>query len=342
MRSAIESIMNLLPPKKKQYVPILLIHGGAGDITDSRAALKIEGLKAALKKSYPILLKDVEKGNAALNAVEAAVNCLEADENFNAGYGSVLNRDGNVEVEASIMNGRGMKAGCVCLLHDIKHPVSVARCIMEKTPHHFLGGEAAQQFAKANGFKELPKGSLVTKDAQAAYDDFRYRMGLKDDDPPVGKSELKTNDDRVSMGTVGAVAIDSHGNLAAATSTGGLTGKLPGRIGDTPLLGCGTYADNKVGAVSTTGHGETIMRYNLAQRIMSKIELLSISAQEATELSLKEMTGQFVGTGGVIAIDAVGDVGIFWTSERMAWAYIREGKMIFGVNPDESAWQPYP
>lgn len=327
--------------KTKKFEPILLVHGGAGNITDARVPGKMEGMKNALKSAFKYL-QDESSENAALNAVEAAVKSMELNENFNAGYGACLNSEGNAEVEASIMEGKNLKAGCITSLHDIMHAISVARCVMEKTPHTFLGGDSAQAFALANGFEEMPAGSLVTKDAQLALAEFKQRQ-LSGMDTTFARTEL---DKRVQEkeevherpgepGTVGAVAIDAWGNLAAATSTGGITGKLPGRIGDTPLLGCGTYADNNIAAVSTTGHGETIMRFNLAQQILSKIKYQNLSAQKATETTCKEMTERLIGTGGAITIDAKGEVGIYWTSQRMGWAYVHRGEMFSGINHDE-------
>lgn len=136
-------------------------------------------------------------------------------------------------------------------------------------------------------------------------------------------------------GTVGAVAIDTKGNIAVATSTGGITGKVSGRIGDTPILGCGTYADNKIGGVSTTGHGETIMRFNLAQKILSKIQYENKTAQQATDDACREMTERLTGTGGAITIDSKGQIGIYWTSKRMAWAYTKGKDIIYGINHNE-------
>lgn len=317
--------------------PVLLIHGGAGDITDARVAGKLEGMKSALHKAYPLLLS---KGTAsdfspALDAVEAAVRSMELDENFNAGYGACLNYNGNVELEASIMEGKRLDAGCTTLLHDIMHPISVARKVMEKTNHTFLGGTAAMEFAREQGFEQLEAGSLVTESAQQALEEFkeRQRLGL---DTIFARTELdrklQVTERPGEPGTVGAVAIDEMGNIAVATSTGGITGKVPGRIGDTPLLGCGTYADNSVGGVSTTGHGETIMRFNLAQKILEKIKYEKKSPQQATEDSCKEMTNRLVGTGGAITIDACGEIGIHWTSKRMAWAYIKENDLVYGID----------
>ncbi|XP_073828789.1 probable isoaspartyl peptidase/L-asparaginase GA20639 [Musca autumnalis] len=322
--------------------PILLIHGGAGDITDARVPGKLGGMKKALRSAIEHLIPPSGGEGSSLNAVEAAVRSMECDENFNAGYGSCLNLDGKAEVEASIMEGDKLRAGCVTLIHDIMHPISVARYVMQKTQHTFLGGVAAQKFALDQGFEQMTDGSLVTDDARRALQEFKERQA-KGLDTIFARTELDAEKrdpkEKETIGesgsTVGAVAIDSKGDIAVATSTGGITGKVAGRIGDTPLLGCGTYADNKIGGVSTTGHGETIMRFNLAQKILSKIQYGNKTAQQATEEACKEMTERLVGTGGAITIDARGNVGIYWTSKRMAYAYIKGNKLIYGINNDE-------
>ncbi|XP_055912157.1 probable isoaspartyl peptidase/L-asparaginase GA20639 [Eupeodes corollae] len=310
--------------------PILIVQGGAGDITDSRVPGKLTGIKNSIR----IGIKILENGGSALDAVEQAVRSMELDENFNTGYGACLNTDGVAEVEASIMEGKNLKAGCVTLLHDIMHPISVARKVMEKTNHTFIGGEQAMNFARSQNFEVLPQGSLVTENAKLALEEFKESQA-KGLDTIFSPTEL----DKKSVGelgeTVGAVAIDVNGNIAVATSTGGITGKIPGRIGDTPILGCGTYADNEIGGVSTTGHGETIMRYNLAQRILQGIALKGVSSQKATEDTIKEMTQRLIGTAGAITIDKKGDVGIYFSSKRMAWAYTQGNQLIYGINPGE-------
>lgn len=184
---------------------------------------------------------------------------------------------------------------------------------------------------------------MVTDDARRALQEFKDRQA-KGLDTIFARTELdaeksEKSQDKEPVGesgsTVGAVAIDAKGNIAVATSTGGITGKVSGRIGDTPLLGCGTYADNQIGGVSTTGHGETIMRFNLAQKILAKIQYGNKTAQQATEEACKEMTERLVGTGGAITIDAKGQVGIYWTSKRMAYAYVKGGKIFYGINHNE-------
>lgn len=297
-----------------QIEPIVLVHGGAGDIPDSRNEGKFQGSKLAARIGYKVLTKE---GGSVLDAVEAAVKSMELDENFNCGYGSVLTRNQTVEVEASIMEGTTLKAGCCTLLKEIMHPISVARKVMD-TPHCFLGGDAAIDFAKESGFEMLKSGSLVTMKAREALEEFLANHTLT-------KSEV---------GTVGAVAIDQNGNLAAATSTGGRTGKYQGRIGDTPLLGSGTYADNRFGAVSTTGMGECIMRFVLAKDIVNRIEFLGLDAQTATQQALNEMAKRTGGTAGAITLDKEGNIGCYWTSEKMSWAYQKADKLHWGISKD--------
>ncbi|XP_067639203.1 probable isoaspartyl peptidase/L-asparaginase CG7860 isoform X2 [Eurosta solidaginis] len=326
--------------------PMLLVHGGAGSISDARVPGKLRGMKIALKAGLPLLMPSYEFGGvqagSALDAVVAAVRTMEEDESFNAGYGACLNSDGNVELEASIMEGSKLRAGCVTLLHDIKYPISVARCVMERTNHTFLGGISAQKFALEHGAIQLPEGTLVTESARNALENFKQQQA-EGKDTTYSPTELdeSVKDRPGEPGTVGAVAIDAKGNIAVATSTGGITGKVPGRIGDTPLLGCGTYADNQLGGVSTTGHGETIMRFNLAQKILANIRYCNMSAQEATVTACNEMTERLGGTGGAITIGTKGDIGIAWTSKRMAWAYVRDNEFIHGIDHGNILKEPF-
>lgn len=291
--------------------PIVLVHGGAGDIPKSRVSGKLRGVRQSAEIGYNILMQS----GSAIDAVEAAVNHMELDEYFNCGYGSVLTSEGTVELEASLMEGKSRKAGCVCGVVDIMHPISAARKVMEKTPHNFLGFHGANRFIAKQGFEILSSGALVTEYAQEALEEWReaqkYGGGMG------FETRTEIGHKKGEVGTVGAVAIDSQGNIAVATSTGGITGKLPGRVGDTPIIGSGTYCDNRFGGVSTTGHGETIMKACLAHDIIKRIEYLGEDAQTATETACKNMTEKLVGTGGAITIDNKGEIGIYFTSKRM-------------------------
>lgn len=292
------------------------MHGGAGTISESRFPGAFRGTKQAVRLGYDVL----SAGFSALDAVEMAVKSMELDENFNAGYGSVLTVNYTVEMDASIMDGSNLNGGCVATVKDIFHPITLARRVMEKTPHTFLGGDATKRFSIEEGFKILDEGALVTPRARASLEAF-FANQLREE--------------MMSMGTVGAVAIDAQGNVAAATSTGGMTGKYVGRIGDTPLLGSGTYADNRYGAVSTTGYGEYIMRFNLAKDILTRMRYLGETPVEATQNSLLEMVDMTGFTAGAITISKDGELGFNWSSEMMAFAYQKiPGEICYGVSKD--------
>lgn len=293
---------------------LVLVHGGAGDFPVSRVQGKINGSKKAANIGYKFLLKT----NDVITAVEEAVKSMELDDNFNAGYGSVLTRDGTVEMEASLMDSGG-RVGCVTLVKDIYHPISLARRVMELAPHNYLGGDVVNAFARAQEFEILPPGALITPYAIASLDEWKR----ENEKGPVKFA-------RTEVGTVGAVAIDSNGNIAVATSTGGITGKYRGCIGDTPIIGAGTYCNELVG-ISTTGHGETIMRSTLAHDIAKRMEYLKMDAQTATKDACEDMTRRFEGQGGAISIDNDGNVGVYFTSKRMSWAYRRASQLVFGI-----------
>lgn len=291
--------------------PIVIVHGGAGDIPKSRVHGKLRGVRQAAQIGYYTLVTN----GSALDAVEAAVKHMELDDFFNAGYGAVLTSEGTVELEASVMDGKTLKAGCIAGVVDIMHPISAARRVMEKTPHNFLGFHGANKFIKQQrDFELLKPNALVTDYAKEALEDWKEER--KSGASTFAKTEIGHRRDEKGD-TVGAVAIDQYGNIAVATSTGGITGKLPGRIGDTPVLGGGTYCDNRYGGVSTTGHGEAIMKACLAHDIIKRIDYLKEDAQTATESACKQMTERFLGTGGAITIDSKGNIGISFTSKRM-------------------------
>lgn len=303
--------------------PIVLVHGGAGDIPVSRVKGKVDGSKKAANIGYKALLET----NDVVTAVEKAVKSMELDDYFNAGYGSVLTRDGTVEMEASLMDSTG-RVGCVSLAKDIYHPISLARRVMELTPHNYLAGDTVNQFAKDQGFEILPPGTLITPYAIASLEEWKR----EEEQGPVRFARTEVVGE---VGTVGAVAIDSKGNIAVATSTGGITGKYQGRIGDTPVIGAGTYCNELIG-ISTTGHGETIMRSTLAFDIAKRLEYLKLDVQTATKDACEEMTRKFEGEGGAISIASTGDVGVYFTSQRMSWAYRKADKLVFGIERGES------
>uniref|UniRef100_W8BT12 Putative isoaspartyl peptidase/L-asparaginase GA20639 n=1 Tax=Ceratitis capitata TaxID=7213 RepID=W8BT12_CERCA len=337
-----------LCPCQLSTEPIVLVHGGAGNINDAQVPVALYGVKTAARVGYETL----KCGGSVLDAVQEAVRSMELNPQFNAGYGAVLTWEGKVEMDAAIMNGVDLNAGCVSVVRDIYHPIDLARRVMEKTRHKFLSGEGAMLFANEENFEILPEGALVTNKSQQALEDYKNSLnvttqplccsdsnvGLCNCDIPQALSYSVLNDflrEFGSQGTVGAVAIDELGNLAAATSTGGITGKMPGRVGDSPILGAGTYADNEVGAISVTGHGETIMRYNVASRILGLIKYENMTAEEASAKVLNDMTERFEQSAGVISIDKSGTVGINFTSKRMSWAYQRGEELHYGADRDE-------
>ena len=273
-------------------VPAIIVHGGAG--ADSSQAPEFrQGVRAAVLAGWRVLAE----GGTALDAVESAVRALEDDPRFNAGRGSVLNRDGAIEMDASIMEGDRLQCGAVAALVGVANPVTVARRVLESRRHALLVGDGALAFARSVGIPECDPASLVT-DRQRK----RHVELARKPIPPGG-------------GTVGAVALDRNGTTAAATSTGGTPGKLPGRVGDSALIGCGTYADSSLGGVSCTGDGEAIIRVVLAHRALRYLKDADdpdYAAKVAVDLLVEEGGGQ----GGLILIDWRGRPG-YATSTRL-------------------------
>lgn len=285
--------------------PKLIVHGGAWSIPEEFEAAHIHGVRAAVEKVFPELLK----GMTALDAVESAVNILELDPTFDAGCGAFLNANGEIELDAMIMDGATLNFGAVAAIQNILHPISVSRQIMEKTEHCFLAGAGAQLFARQMGFPVLEPTELLTTREKEFYDK------IKNDPNFTPKLPFEPH----PKGTVGAVAFDKNGNLAAATSTGGTPRKLPGRVGDSPIVGAGTYADNLSGAASATGWGESIMKI-----LMSKTAcdfLPGNTAHEAAQKSVQILHERVNGLGGIILIDSHGNYGFAHNTSKMAFAF---------------------
>ncbi|XP_046994080.1 isoaspartyl peptidase/L-asparaginase isoform X1 [Schistocerca americana] len=295
--------------------PVVLVHGGAGDIPDSQDQPKLEGVRRAAKAGYAVL----EQGGSLLDAVQAAVEVMEDDEAFNAGHGSVLNADGEVEMDAIVMEGTGLNAGAVGAIKNVSHPVYVARLVMENTSHVLLVGDGAKRFANDMGVPDVPMESLITQKAKDALEKFKK-----------SKSNDPTRTELGGVGTVGAVAVDSEGHVVCATSTGGTSGKMVGRVGDTPIPGSGGYSDDQIGTVSTTGVGESIMKVNLAHLVLN-IMKQGKTAQEATIEAVNEMTNRVGKTAGAITLSNAGDIGIGFNSKKMAWAYQKGNEVHYGI-----------
>jgi beta-aspartyl-peptidase (threonine type) len=284
----------------------LAIHGGAGTLPRAEMSAEREveyraGLAAALAAGYEVL----EAGGSSLDAVTRAVVALENNALFNAGHGAVFTLDGRNELDASIMNGATLGAGAVCGVTRIKNPIELARAVMEHSEYVFLNGTGAEDFAASRGF------DFVSPDY--FYTDARYKQLERIRGGDGGVSPLTIS----HVGTVGAVALDSAGRLAAATSTGGMTGKRFGRIGDSPLIGAGTYADDRSCAVSATGHGEMFIRAAVAHDISARIRFGGRTLGQAVHEVVMEELPAIGGEGGVIAIDRLGRVEMEFNSEGM-------------------------
>ena len=279
----------------------IAIHGGAGAVPRASLSAQREqrfraGLEAALDGGYAVL----ERGGSSLDAVATAVRILEDDPCYNAGHGAALTRDGAVELDAAIMDGKQMRAGAVASLRHVKNPVELARLVMEKSRHVLLVGPGAEEFALEEGLTLVPNRYFRTAE--------RLEQ-LQAEQRGERVSELVP----ATKGTVGAVARDDAGNLAAATSTGGMTNKRPGRVGDSPIIGAGTYAKNGVCAVSATGHGEYFIRAVAAHHVCAAVEYRGLALEEA----VREMLPALGGDGGLIAVDHAGRIAMDFSTEGM-------------------------
>ena len=309
---------------------VLVIPGGAGTILKSQMTTEKEkaysnGLNEALEKGSAIL----KSGGTALDAVEASVKALEDNPLFNAGKGAVFTNDGKNELDAAIMNGKTTEAGSVAGVKTIKNPISAARAVMEKSPFVMLTGNGAEQFAKEHGIEMVDPSYFYTEERwrglqQAkAEDSTKMQLDHADTMRRAGLKQPANKD--YKYGTVGAVALDQHGNLAAATSTGGMTNKKFGRVGDSPIIGAGTYANNKTVAISGTGWGEYFIRLVMAKTISDMMEFGKIELKPATDEMIMKRLPALGGDGGLIAVDKNGNIAMPFCTEGMYRGYIKEG-----------------
>ena len=276
----------------------IVIHGGAGwsrNQTEEKLKSIEDGLKRALDEGFAIL----ESGGTSLDAVEAAVVILEDDVTFNAGKGSVYTAEEKQEMDASIMTGELQNAGAVASVSTIKNPIKLARYVMEKTEHVLIVGQGAEKVAIKGGLEVVDPSYFYSKEKL----DRVRRQKTKDE-----------------LSTVGAVAIDKEGNISAATSTGGRSNKLPGRVGDSPIIGAGTWAQNNLCGVSGTGHGEYFMRFNVAREICARIDYLGLTADQASNQVINELSEMGI-EGGVIVMDKEGSASMIFNTDGMARAY---------------------
>lgn len=287
--------------------PLILVHGGAYDIPETAHQAHLSGCSNAAQAGYQILAQ----GGSALDAVEAAVRIMEDDPTFDAGLGSFLNADGEVELDSSIMDGATLNFGSVAAVQRIKNPVSLARLVMDKSGHCMLAGNGAFQFADKMGIRpcrtqdllhgrERERWEKARSGEQQKYDEFGNPLEMPSD-------------------TVGAVAIDQNGKIAGATSTGGTFNKLPGRVGDSPLVGCGCYADNLAGAASSTGQGEAFMKI-VACKTACDFMKSGMTAQEAADATIAQLGTRTSGKGGLILLSPNGDVGVAHNCRNIAYA----------------------
>ena len=291
--------------------PSLIVHGGAWDIPDEAIDALNAGCLRALRAGWGVL----SNGGHALDAIEAAVMVLEDDPVFDAGYGSHLNLDGEVECDAIVMDAATLRAGSAAGLRHVRNPVRVARAILEHSPHMMLISEGAERFAVEHDITLCDSEALVSPAEREAWERCRE------------DSHAAEHHRGHEQGTVGAVALDEQGRLFAATSTGGTCCKLPGRVGDSPLIGCGCYADRETGAVSATGYGEAIMKVVMAKTACDFLRPANSTPARAAQAAVQLLRNRGKGTGGLILLDKNGNPGFAFNTPHMSYGF---------VNPDGS------
>jgi beta-aspartyl-peptidase (threonine type) len=313
------------------------IHGGAGTILKKDLTPEMEEayrakLREAVLAGYDIL----KSGGSSLDAVEAAIRIMEDSPLFNAGKGSVLTSAGTVEMDASIMDGKTLKAGAVADLKHIKNPITLARLVMEQSPHVLLVGDGAEAFAKEKGIEPVPQSYFITDRRLKELEREKEKVKKQTAQPKQTNRESGlTDSDERKYGTVGAVALDKEGNLAAGTSTGGKTNKRVGRVGDSPIIGAGNYANNRTCAVSGTGDGEYFIRLLVAYDISALMEYKGVTVEAAARTVVMEKLKQLGGEGGIIAIDKNGHVAMTFNTPGMYRAYIAaDGKPVVEIYKD--------
>ena len=289
----------------------VLVHGGAGDVSSTRREARLAGCRKAVLAAGLIL----EAGGSALDAAQRAVEILEDDPQFNAGTGACLTSEGTLELDASLMEGTSLRAGGVCALPSFRHPITVARAVLDAGGHVLYAGRGAERFAIHHGFTRATDAEMITAPTRARFEVLRAAYEAHGE-PGKRRDESSCGDEH---GTVGAVDRDRAGSVAAATSTGGRMFKDPGRVGDTPILGAGTYADDGAGAASNTGDGEAVMRLCLAKMAVEWMRT-GMHPEEAARAAVRHMLDRTGGTGGIILVDGAGRIGLARTTATMAWA----------------------
>jgi beta-aspartyl-peptidase (threonine type) len=287
----------------------LIVHGGAWDIPENEIEAHREGCLAALNLGWEML----SKGMSSLDTVERTIRSLEDDDTFDAGYGSHLNAIGQVELDASIMDGKNLHCGAVAGVRVVRNPISLARKVLEKSEHVLLVGSGAERFAQQSGIEFCRQQDLINEREQLRWEALQQQGTF------ISKDAFRRWEE--SNDTVGAVALDQEGNICVGTSTGGTLNKYPGRVGDSPLIGCGTYAENTVGGVSATGWGEAIIKVVLAKTVIDMMEQNGGNPQAAAEKGVDLLRRKADGYGGVIVLNTLGEFGVAYNTPRMARAY---------------------
>lgn len=294
----------------KDVMISLVVHGGVGDISKNLVSDQKEGVRRALKVGWDIL----SKGGSSLDAVEAAIVEMENNDVFDAGRGSFMNAAGEIELDASMMDGKNLRAGAIAAVQSIKNPIVLARMIMEKSEHVLLVGIGATRFALEHGVQTCRPDDLIVPRELERWKNIQRQRWLSARDLPRQK--------KIPGDTVGAIALDRQGNLASGTSTGGVPNKHPGRVSDSPLIGCATYADNDVGAVSSTGWGEGMIRVVMAKSVIDLMEANEGDPVKAVQEGMKLFKRKVNGFGGIIALNTKGEIGIEYNTVHMARGYM--------------------
>jgi L-asparaginase / beta-aspartyl-peptidase len=299
--------------------PVLLVHGGAWAIPDDAVEAHQSGVRTAAERGWDVL----KRGGTALDAVEEAIVAMEDDDTFDAGRGSFLNEDGKVQLDALMMDGSTLQAGGVGCVERLRNPIRAARKVLSDSPHIYFVGDGAERFAEEHGIALCANEDLVLERELTRWKDAKKQKMLTV--PPEFSGPTQSSHD-----TVGAVALDANGKIAAGTSTGGTLNKAAGRVGDSSLIGCGCYADNQSAAVSTTGWGEPMMKLVLSKWAADRVEL-GDAPQQVAEAAIERLFKRLKGHGGIILLDTQGRMGLAHNTPRMAWAWRRGTEVSDGV-----------
>jgi beta-aspartyl-peptidase (threonine type) len=299
-----------------RQLPVLVVHGGAWAIPDDMVDAHLLGVRRALDAGWKVL----EKGGRALDAIQTAIVTMEDDDTFDAGYGSFLTRDGRVQMDALMMDGNTLRAGGVGCVERIKNPILASRLVLDESPHVYFVTEGAERFAEEHGMKLCRNEDLVIPREVARLKEAQAKAAAGEPDTTFAGDVPATSRMDAGHDTVGAVALDVDGNIAAGTSTGGTVNKAPGRVGDSSLIGCGCYADNQSAAASCTGWGEPIMKLVLAKWAADRVQT-GAAPDAVVQDAMYYLKRRLNGHGGMILLDQRGRFGISHNTPRMAWAY---------------------